>query len=179
MLELRRRLREDPASLAFAPLAEEYRRAGRLEDAIRTCRTGLALHPGYASARATLGRALLDSGDDDGALAELTMVLQHAPEHLGAVRGVADILFRRGALEASLDHYRRALSLARGDEELAARIAEIESALAAGATRDTPAGVASGGPAGDSRDSSGRAVVRLEAFLARIRDDRARRAAGV
>jgi tetratricopeptide (TPR) repeat protein len=73
--DLRRRIQEDPASLAFAPLAEELRRAGRIQEAVRVCRTGLALHPEYLSARATLGRALLDLGQLDDALAELTAVL--------------------------------------------------------------------------------------------------------
>ena len=34
--ELRRRIQQDPASLSFAPLAEELRRAGRIQDAIDT-----------------------------------------------------------------------------------------------------------------------------------------------
>ena len=36
--ELKRRVQSDPASIAFAALAEEYRRAGRFEEAIETCR---------------------------------------------------------------------------------------------------------------------------------------------
>ena len=38
--ELRRRVQKDPASIAFAQLAEEYRRAGSYEDAIAACRAG-------------------------------------------------------------------------------------------------------------------------------------------
>jgi len=89
--DLRRRIREDPASLAFAPLAEELRRVGRVQEAVRVCRTGLAIHPEYLSARATLGRALFDLGQFDEALVELRAVLAEAPEHLGALRGVAEI----------------------------------------------------------------------------------------
>jgi tetratricopeptide (TPR) repeat protein len=94
--DLRRRIQEDPASLAFAPLAEELRRAGRGPEAVRVCRAGLAIHPEYLSARATLGRALLDLGQLDDALTELTAVLAAAPEHLSAVRGVAEIHRLRG-----------------------------------------------------------------------------------
>ncbi|HEX7085161.1 MAG TPA: tetratricopeptide repeat protein [Vicinamibacterales bacterium] len=164
LLDLQRRVRQDPASLAFAPLAEEYRRAGRLDDAIRTCRAGLAVHPGYVSARATLGRALLDQGDLDEAFTELTAVLESAPEHLGALRGVADILHRRGELESALGKYRLALALARDDHELAARVAEIESILAQG-TSDQPTGEP---PARRQRAA-------LEAWLTRIVADRAAR----
>jgi hypothetical protein len=40
--ELRRRVQKDPASIAFAQLAEEYRRAGQLPDAVAACKAGLA-----------------------------------------------------------------------------------------------------------------------------------------
>jgi tetratricopeptide (TPR) repeat protein len=98
--ELRRRIQQDPASLSFAPLAEELRRAGRLQDAIDTCRAGLAIHPAYVSARATLGRALLDQGALDEALTELTTVLAVAPENLAALKGVAEIRERLAADKA-------------------------------------------------------------------------------
>ena len=42
------------ASIAFAQLAEEYRRAAMFQDAVDTCRAGLAIHPSYLSARVTL-----------------------------------------------------------------------------------------------------------------------------
>ena len=75
--ELRRRVQKDPASIAFAQLAEEYRRAGSYEDAIEACQSGLAIHPGYLSARVTLGRALLEMNDLDAALGELEYVLKN------------------------------------------------------------------------------------------------------
>ena len=60
--DLRRRVQKDPASIAFAQLAEEYRRAGQHQEAIDVCSGGLAIHPGYLSARVTLGRALIELG---------------------------------------------------------------------------------------------------------------------
>lgn len=93
--ELRRRVQLDPASIAFAALADEYLRAGRLDDAIATCLLGLKRHPSYLSARVTLGRALMDAGRLDDAEAEFELVLQAAPENLSAVRGLAEIHDRR------------------------------------------------------------------------------------
>ncbi|MGH9349389.1 MAG: tetratricopeptide repeat protein, partial [Vicinamibacterales bacterium] len=58
--ELRGRVQKDPASIAFAQLAEEYRRAGDFEEAARVCRAGLERHPSYLSARVTLGRTLIE-----------------------------------------------------------------------------------------------------------------------
>ena len=93
--ELRRRIQKDPASIAFAQLAEEHRRAGQFEDAVQVCRAGLAQHPAYLSARITLGRALLEMERYDEAVSEFEYVLKAAPDNLTAVRELADIEQRR------------------------------------------------------------------------------------
>src|SRR5712671_2132314 len=100
--DLRRRVQKDPASIAFAQLAEECRRAGQHQEAVDVCRAGLAIHPAYLSARVTLGRALIELNELDVALGELTTVLKSAPENLAAIRGVAEIHHRRGELAAAL-----------------------------------------------------------------------------
>jgi len=89
--ELERRVRQDPASIAFGALAEEYRRAGRFEEAIAACRAGLERHPSYLSARVTLGRALQDLGQSADARAEFEYVLALAPDNLAAIRGLAEL----------------------------------------------------------------------------------------
>jgi tetratricopeptide repeat protein len=94
--ELRRRVQADPASIAFAALAEEYRRIGHYEEAIETCRVGLQRHPAYLSARVTLGRALIELGEYGAAREELETVLHSAPENLAAIRGLAQIHERLG-----------------------------------------------------------------------------------
>jgi tetratricopeptide (TPR) repeat protein len=94
--ELRRRVQADPASIAFAALAEEFRRVGRYDEAVDACRTGLQRHPAYLSARVTLGRALIETGDFEAAREELETVLRSAPENLAAIRGLAQIHERLG-----------------------------------------------------------------------------------
>jgi tetratricopeptide (TPR) repeat protein len=94
--ELRRRVQADPTSIAFAALAEEYRRAGQLEEAIEVCRSGLTRHPAYISARVTLGRTLLELDRLEEAEEELAHVLKIAPENLAAIRAQAEIHARRG-----------------------------------------------------------------------------------
>lgn len=89
--ELKRRVQSDPASVAFAALAEEYRRAGQFEDAIATCATGLRRHPAYISAHVTLGRTLVAVGRLADARVEFGWVLERAPENLAAIRGLAEI----------------------------------------------------------------------------------------
>src|SRR5256885_12722533 len=123
--DLRRRVQKDPASIAFAQLAEECRRAGRYEEAVEVCRAGLAVHPGYLSARVTLGRALIELDQPDEALQELSIVLKSAPENLAAIRGTAEIHHRRGELAEALAQYRAALALARNDPDLQQTVAQL------------------------------------------------------
>jgi tetratricopeptide (TPR) repeat protein len=172
--ELRRRVQQDPATLAFAPLAEELRRAGRTAEAIKVCQAGLALHPEYLSARATLGRALLEAGDLDSALIELMTVLGGAPENLTALRGVAEIHERRGDVDEALVKYRLALTLTGRDPELQRVVHELERQLPRDAVEVSlaPPAIASG------REHEREAVRQLEHFLAAVLEDRQRRIAG-
>jgi tetratricopeptide (TPR) repeat protein len=127
--ELRRRVQKDPASIAFAQLAEEYRRAGSYQEAISACRAGLAIHPGYNSARVTLGRALIEVNDLGSAEAELNQVLRSAPENLAAIRGLADVHHRRGELGDALTFYQAALGLAKHDPDLEQTVDDLSRAL--------------------------------------------------
>jgi Flp pilus assembly protein TadD len=150
--DLRRRVLADPASIAFAQLAEECRRAGSYDEAVEVCRAGLAIHPAYVSARVTLGRALIELDRLDDAETELSLVFQSVPDNLAAIRGLAVIHRRRGDLDQALAYYRHALDLAPRDPDLErtvealskqieARAVQAQSSLAA-----APTGKAAEGP---------------------------------
>jgi tetratricopeptide (TPR) repeat protein len=147
--ELRRRVQLDPASIAFAALAEQYRRAGQFEDAIAVCEAGLQRHPAYISARVTLGRSLLEFGRFGEARHQLEHVLRTAPENLAAIRALAEIHARVG------DHSHVSQSDARDD---AASQPPAPPPAPLLVVPPTPA--ASGSPAG-SGPAEGGAVVEL------------------
>ena len=130
ILELRRRVQADPASIAFAQLAEECRRGGDADEAVGICRAGLAHHPGYLSARVTLGRALMEVGRLDEAAVELTTVVQSAPTNLSAIRGLAEIHQQRGNLAQALAHYQQALQLAQFDPDLEDSVERLSQVVA-------------------------------------------------
>src|SRR5258705_11398907 len=96
--ELRRRVDKDPTSIAFAQLAEEYRRTGDYAEAVKGCREGLARHPGYISAQVTLGRALMELNQFDEACTEPEADMQTAPDNLAAIRALAEIHQRGGGM---------------------------------------------------------------------------------
>ena len=128
---LRERVQKDPSSIAFAQLAEEYRRAGEFDKAVQVCRTGLNVHPTYLSAHVTLGRSLLELNNLDAAESELQHVLQAAPENMAAIRGLAEIHHRRGELSEALGFYKSALGLARHDPDLEQAVEDISRAIGA------------------------------------------------
>ena len=127
--DLRRLIQKDPASIAFAQLAEELRRSGALQEAVDTCRAGLRTHPSYLSARVTLGRALLELNQLDDAEVELERVLTNAGDNLAALRGLGEISSRRGASGEALKYYQTALVLAPNDPDLEAIVANLAGAL--------------------------------------------------
>ena len=129
--ELKRRVEADPASIAFASLAEEYRRAARFEEAVEASRAGLRFHPTYVSARVTLGRSLMELGLFDQAERELHVVARSTPDNLAARRALGDLYWRQGELGRALEQLRTAAGLAPGDGELAELVRELEVEVAA------------------------------------------------
>ena len=99
--ELRRRVENDPASIAFAAFAEQLSKAGEYEKAVRVCRAGLEHHPTYLSARVTLGRAHLELRQYPEARTELEYVLHAAPDNLLALKFMNALQERIDGLNAA------------------------------------------------------------------------------
>ena len=131
--DLRRRIDADPTSIAFAELAELYRRGGHHAEAIALCRTGLARHPAYLSARVTLGRALTEEDDLASAQAELEQVLRVAPDSLAAIKALAEVHERRQEPDRARELMERASNLAQQGLDLDDAGGEINRHLTAAA----------------------------------------------
>ena len=115
--------------MLFAHLAEELRRVGANDEAVRVCRAGLQHHPDNLIARVTLGRALIELDKLDDAFSELTFVLDAAPGNLPAIRALAEIYQRRGMMSEALVHYRRALQLTQYDSDLEHTVQRIQQVV--------------------------------------------------
>jgi tetratricopeptide (TPR) repeat protein len=111
------RLARDPASLAFAQLADLYRKAGRTREAVALCRHGLARHPHYTTARLILAKALAAEGALDQALGEIGLILATSPKDLQCHRLAAEIHRRLGHIDQSVTHLEAAVRLDPGDRE--------------------------------------------------------------
>jgi tetratricopeptide (TPR) repeat protein len=148
--ELRRRVQADPASIAFAALAEEYRRASRFREAVETARAGLRHHPTYVSARVTLGRSLVELQEFDQAERELAFVLRSAPDNLAARRALGEICWQQLRFADALEHFHAAQGLAPNDKDIPGIINSLERELEAERAATAPAPVASASAAADA-----------------------------
>jgi tetratricopeptide (TPR) repeat protein len=111
------RLMRDPSSLAFAPLADAYRKVGRTREAINLCREGLARFQHYTTARLILAKAHLDDGNPEAALAELGVILMASPRDVQAHRMAAEIHRKVGRWEEARQHLERVVKLDSTDRE--------------------------------------------------------------
>jgi len=99
-------LAQDPHSLVFLRLGEALRRKGQLEAALRVAVNGLERHPHLADAHDLYARVLTDKHDYERAFDEWDMAVRIAPNHTGALKGLAFLYFKIGDLaqaEAHLD----------------------------------------------------------------------------
>jgi len=148
--ELRKRLEKEPGSRIFAQLAEELRKEGEFAEAISVAREGLVKHPAYHSARMTLARALLDTGDLARSRPEFEAVLKAAPDNILASRLLGDCLEGLGDLAGARARFKTTLALAPGDKQVQASLEGVETKLAGPAAPQVAAAPASGAPGAES-----------------------------
>jgi len=103
-------LAQDPQSLVFLRLGEALRRKGQLDAALRVAVNGLERHPHLADAHDLYARLLADKHEYERAFDEWDMAVRIAPNHIGALKGLAFLYFKVGDVaqaEAHLEAARR------------------------------------------------------------------------
>ena len=101
-------LAQDPQSLVFLRLGEALRRKGQLDAALRVAVNGLERHPHLADAHDLYARVLTDKHEYERAFDEWDMAVRIAPNHTGALKGLAFLYFKVGDLAQAEAHLERA-----------------------------------------------------------------------
>jgi tetratricopeptide (TPR) repeat protein len=127
--ELRAKLKADPKSRLFYQLAEELRKSGHAAESEDVLRSGLSAHPTYLAAWVSLGRTLRELRKDADAIEPLNKALQLDPGNVVAARLLGDAYHAMGDRLEAVKKYKLVHALLPGDDELNARIAELEREL--------------------------------------------------
>ena len=135
--ELKKKFDENPRRY-FAPLANEYRKFGDLEQAIQLCRAYLPQQPGHMSGHIVFGQALFEAGKLDEAKGVFETALGLDPENLIALRHLGDIARAGGDTPGARAWYQRVLDADPRNEEIAAQIATIDAAPPVAPKSDAP-----------------------------------------
>lgn len=123
--KLRARVEKDPNSRFFLPLAEEYRKAGLLDEAIAVILKGLEHQPGYTSARVALGRLYLEKDMMNEARAEFENVVKTIPDNLFSHKKLAEIYRTEGETLKAVEECKKVLELNPLDEDAKLCLEEI------------------------------------------------------
>lgn len=121
-----RKYQQDPTSRIFAPLAEAYRKAGLIQEAIEIARDGLRIHPHFVGGRVALARALFDQSKYGEVIKELEPVVLDAPDNIIAQKLLAESYLIQGRVVEALNSYKVLLFLLPQDSEVAKMVQEIE-----------------------------------------------------
>jgi hypothetical protein len=137
--KLEARFNENRKGRTFAPLADAYRKAGLIDNAIGLCEEGLKLHPDYVSAWIVYGRCLVDKKEDAQAQEIFGKVLSLDPENVLALRTMAAIAERGKRLDAASEWLTRLLSVDPMNGDAAEALARVKGKASLGVK---PEGVA-------------------------------------
>lgn len=118
-------LAQDPHSLVFLRLGEALRRKGQLDAAARVAVNGLERHPHLADAHDLYARILTDKHDYEKAFDEWDMAVRIAPNHTGALKGLAFLYFKVGDLGQAEAHLEQALRVEPDDPSIVQAIAMV------------------------------------------------------
>jgi tetratricopeptide (TPR) repeat protein len=122
----------------FLRLAEALRRKGQLDAALRVALNGLERHPHLADAHDLYARVLTDKHDYERAFDEWDMALRIAPNHTGALKGLAFLYFKVGDVAQAEAHLELAQRIEPDDPTITQAIEMVRGGASPPSPEPTP-----------------------------------------
>jgi hypothetical protein len=138
--ELKKKFDENPRRY-FAPLANEHRKSGDLDQAIALCRTHLPQQPAHISGHIVLAQALFEAGSLDESREIFHTALGLDPENLIALRYLGDIARDAEDVATARSWYQRVLEVDPRNDEIVQLVRDLDaprSVASADASADAP-----------------------------------------
>jgi tetratricopeptide (TPR) repeat protein len=114
---LKERLSQRPDSKLFLSLAEELRKAERIDEAITLLVEGVKKNPDFVAAHVTLGRWYLSKGMVAEAKEEFLEAAERSPQNIFAHKGLVEAYKKLGDAERAIEECRKVLAVDPLDEE--------------------------------------------------------------
>ena len=157
--DLRKRYHENPRRF-FAPLANEYRKAGHLDRALLLCEKHLKEQPDNMNGLVVYGQSLFESERLEDAKEPLAAALGVDPENLIALRLLGDISRLGDDIETAKMWYEKVLEVDRRNDEVLDLLQQMAGGDAGSADESAsgPLVTVAGGVSisgGDAQDSMG------------------------
>lgn len=124
--DLRARVKLDPKSRHFYPLAEELKKFGRLDEAEQVLRKGLESQASYLSAWVSLGKVLRELGKMADAVQSFKRALALDPSNVVAARQLGECYLEQGEKIEAIKKFKLVRALHPEDEEVEAHIDRLE-----------------------------------------------------
>ncbi|WP_303722649.1 tetratricopeptide repeat protein [Malonomonas rubra] len=140
-------LAKNPGSKSFVQLADAYRQANQLDDALEVALRGTWMHPEYAPGHAAVGRIYLQRQVLGKAAVSFQRAIEADPSNIDAYKGMARLKREQGDLDAAAVIVAKAMQLFPADKALRQMAASLPSG-------HQPAAVSETKPAAQSSDSA-------------------------
>lgn len=121
--------RKNPKSKIFAPLADAYRRQGRVEEALALCVSSLRAHKNFSSGRLVLGKCYFDQRLYDRAIEELSTVVNLNPTNAMAFTYLGKANLAINNYEKALGYFLKVKELAPQNDKVDKIISRLEAIL--------------------------------------------------
>ena len=121
---------KNPNSRIFAPLAEAYRKMGRLAEAEKLCVTGTKIHANFASGRLAYAKVLLDLNRLEEAHLELRKATEISTDNILAFHLLGEVCLKLKRPKEALQAFKMLLFLHPEDERAQKAVKKWEFLIA-------------------------------------------------